>query len=82
MPRDPLYSPRLEFLAEFRFKRTDGQLGVMNRRYFSTAKDALRFLDSNGDAAHVLTIRRREVGTWEHVQRPDIEQDALEEQRR
>lgn len=75
-------SPRNEFLFHFRFV-LNGRPGPLNRRYFTSPREALRFLgalDAARDGA-LVTLSRREVGSWEQIRRLDVEEAAAEEGR-
>lgn len=72
-----IFLPVFEYSIYLRWIRNDGQSGPLVRRYFPTARLALTFLarlDSDTHAAY--TLARREVGTWEFVDRLALETDV------
>ncbi len=78
--------PRITFEYSLRWRFTrDGRPGPVNFRTFHTARKALMFvsdLEAGGDApAGLLSIARREVGTYEEMDRLDLERAAVEEGR-
>jgi hypothetical protein len=65
------------------FYRTSrgGAVGPLRRKYLLTASATLQFLGQlrAGSSPVLITIARREVGSWEHVEHHDVEDAAAQE---
>ena len=76
------FSPimRFEYSLHYRINR-ESRVGPLNKKVFTNARDAVRFMDrlSSLGTMVAVTICKREVGSWDPLERADLEADAVGE---